>query len=327
MLPPIVKGIKARFRRTLKQNPHLLPARAALLVAVSGGQDSLCLLQLLLWLRDEYHWQLQVGHCDHRWRSDSEANAVHVAQLARQWGIPCFVATAQSIPQNEAEARAWRYAVLTEIATEQGCTHLVTGHTKSDRSETLLYNLLRGSGLDGLTAMAWSRPLNQQVQLVRPLMAISRQETGEFCRVLDLPVYRDSTNDQLQYRRNRIRLELMPYLTQHFNPQLEDALWQTAELLQGDQDFLATIAQHFWQEQDMDAFCIDRTALQRQHLALQRRIIKQFLEHHLKTPVDYAQVEKFRRLISAPNRSQTDPFCHNWIALVQHPYICLVQLL
>ena len=327
MLPPIVKGVKARFRRTLKQNPHLLPPHASLLVAVSGGQDSLCLLQLLLWLRDEYHWQLQVGHCDHRWREDSAQNAAHVKLVAENWGLECMVATAPDIPCNEATARAWRYQVLAEMAIARQCRYVVTGHTKSDRSETLIYNLVRGSGMDGLTAMAWSRPLSPHLTLVRPLLEISRQETGEFCRVLDLPVYLDSTNEQLAYRRNRIRLELMPYLAQHFNPQVESALWQTAELLQGDQDFWETTAQQFWQEQDINAFCLDRTALQRQHLALQRRIIKQFLQHHLNIPVDYAQVEKYRRLISAPNRSQTDPFCHNWIAVVQHPYICLVQLL
>ncbi len=294
---------------------------------MSGGQDSLCLLQLLQWLKQEYQWQLYIGHCDHRWRQDSRQNADHVKLIAEQLGIECIVATAAVAPKSEASARAWRYQALAEMAIARQCSRIVTGHTKSDRSETLIYNLVRGSGLDGLTAMVWSRPLSPHLTLVRPLLAISRQETGEFCRALDLPVYLDSTNAQLQYRRNRIRLELIPYLANHFNPQVEDALWQTAELLQGDQDFLETTAQQFWQEQDINAFCIDRTALQRQHLALQRRIIKQFLQHHLSCPVDYEQVEKFRRLISAPHRTQTDPFSDRLIAVVQHPYICLVQLL
>jgi len=298
-------------------------------VAVSGGQDSLCLLQLLLWLKEKYHWQLQVGHCDHRWRSDSRANADHVAQTCQQWGVECHLATAEQIPKSEAEARAWRYQALTEIATAQHCTHLVTGHTKSDRAETMIYNLVRGSGLDGLTAMAWSRPLTDKITLVRPLLEISRQETGEFCQTLTLPVYIDSTNLQMQYRRNRIRQELIPYLAQHFNPQVESALWQTAELLQADYSFLEATARQFWQGHDLNAFCLDRTALQSQPLALQRRIIKQFLSYHWHPhqQVDFSQVEKLRHLLTAPHRSQTDPLWGRYIAVVEQNYICLVQII
>lgn len=94
--------------------------------------------------------------------------------------------TADIIPATEAAAREWRYQVLTEIAQSNNYDYIVTGHTKSDRAETLLYNLIRGSGSDGLQALTWQRPLDSistnSIILVRPLLDITREQTGHFCQ-------------------------------------------------------------------------------------------------------------------------------------------------
>ncbi|GLI62097.1 hypothetical protein VaNZ11_004678 [Volvox africanus] len=133
----------------------------SVLVAVSGGQDSICLLQALMDLQPLWGWRLGVVHCDHGWRADSGANADFVRELAeRRFGLPCYVqAAAPGTVPNEHSAREWRYRVFAEVATTNGYELVVTGHTATDRAETMLLNLLRGSGPDGLVALAKSRPL------------------------------------------------------------------------------------------------------------------------------------------------------------------------
>lgn len=138
--------------------------------------------RLLLDLQPLWDWRLAVGHCDHQWRRDSSDNALHVANLAQSWKLPYFVTVAEAGSiSTEAAARAWRYARLEEMAGRGGFTHIATGHTASDRAETLLYNLMRGSGADGLQALAWRRRLEGGVMLVRPLLQLTRSETAAFC--------------------------------------------------------------------------------------------------------------------------------------------------
>lgn len=322
--------LHAKLHRTLRQR-QLLPANQQLLVAVSGGQDSLCLARLLLDLQPHWHWQLGMAHCDHRWRSDSKANADHVVALAQSWQVPYFVTTAMEIPKTEAAARTWRYQALEALAQAQGYSYLITGHTASDRAETLLYNLMRGSGADGLQALSWQRSLPSGLQLIRPLLEFSRAETAQVCQEWELPVWQDSTNQDLTHARNRIRQELVPYLQTHFNPQVETTLAQTAELLQAEVLYLETQAADLLQAAAAPATAIvqpglNRTVLRAAPLALQRRAIRQFLQAHLEMSPSFEPIHKVLALIAAPNRSRTDSLPGNWIARVEHPWIWLQKL-
>ncbi len=115
---------------------------------MSGGQDSLCLLKLLHDLQSKWGWHLAIAHCDHRWQNNSD-NADFVRELAHSWNLPFHVKTAEQVNKTEAGAREWRYGVLADIAHEYNYSCIATGHTASDRAETLLYNLVRGVGLMG----------------------------------------------------------------------------------------------------------------------------------------------------------------------------------
>ncbi|WP_019502903.1 tRNA lysidine(34) synthetase TilS [Pseudanabaena sp. PCC 6802] len=317
----VSKLLRAKLNRLLNLPPYLLPRSSSILVAVSGGQDSLCLAQLLWGLQPKWQWHLAIAHCDHQWRADSTANALHVQQLASNWGLPFCLRTAEAPPQNEAAARQWRYAMLEEMALEAQCQIVVTGHTRSDRAETFLFNLMRGSGAEGLQSLYWQRPLGDKLALVRPLLDISRSQTLEYCQELELPVWLDSTNDNLDYQRNRIRQELMPYIVQHFNPQIERALAQTADLLHADASYLEQQTSQAWQPGDLPK--INRIDLRQQHPALQRRIARQFLQYHLRQSVSFAHVEKFLRLVSAPHRSRCDRFPGGSWAEVDRAWIWL----
>lgn len=318
--------LHARLHRTLKEQ-NLLPQGRSLLIAVSGGQDSLCLLRLLLELQTKWQWRLAIAHCDHGWREDSTANADYVEQLAQNWGLECHRAVAEAPCQSEAEARQWRYQAFTDMALTQGYSHVVTGHTASDRAETLLYNLMRGSGSDGLQALTWQRNLAIGVSLVRPLLELTRMETAEFCQSANLRVWEDATNQDWRYARNRIRQELFPYLQTHFNPQVELALAQTAELLRAEVECLEDRAELYWQQavsaEEPIARTINRTVLRSAPLALQRRILRRFLQQSLAIAPNFDQVEKLVALIAAPNQTQTDPFPGGAIARVEGDWIRL----
>jgi len=306
----------------------MLPINTSLLVAVSGGQDSLCLAKLLQMQQAKFNWNLTIAHCDHQWRSDSIANAEHVGKIAREWGINFCLRTADSPLVSEADARKWRYTMLIEMANIHKCAYVVTGHTRSDRVETFLHNLMRGSGADGLASLTWVRSLTNEINLVRPLLNVSRQETLGFCNEQQIPIWEDSTNQNLDYRRNRLRLEVIPYLQTNFNPQLEIAIAQTSELLHSDVIYLEEQASRFFEDNitviwNPEAPCLHRQRLREQPLALQRRIVRQFLSRYLIHQVNFEDIGQFLNLLTAPNRSQSAPFKGNISAFVEHPWIAL----
>ncbi|MFW9259685.1 tRNA lysidine(34) synthetase TilS [Nostoc sp. CALU 546] len=323
--------LHAKIHRTIRSR-HLFERNQRLLIAVSGGQDSLCLIKLLLDLQSKWGWDLGIAHCDHRWRSDSQANAHHVENLAKTWGISFYLETANKPINSEAAARDWRYQALSAIAQANNYQYIVTGHTASDRAETLLYNLIRGTGADGLQALTWQRPLTTGIMLVRPLLEITRSQTEQFCHEFKLPIWEDSTNQDLQYARNRIRQELIPYLRDNFNPQVESALAQTAELLQAEVEYLEKAAQQLrdgaldiGDEEDSLTLLplrLNRRVLQKAPLALQRRVMRQVLQQILTDAPSFEHIEKLTALIIAPNRSQTDPFPGGAIAQVEGDWIC-----
>ena len=315
--------LHSQIHQTLRSR-QLLPKQSRLLVAVSGGQDSLCLIKLLLDLQFKWDWEIAIAHCDHCWRLDSQANAFHVQQLAQTWQIPFYQQTAAEPLNSEADARQWRYQSLNAIARERDCQIVVTGHTASDRAETLLYNLIRGSGADGLQALAWRRTLDTGIELVRPLLEISRNRTAEFCHQFDLPIWEDSTNQDLKYARNRIRQDLLPYLRENFNPKAETSLARTAELLQADVEYLEQTAARIRQQtQHSTKPGLNRQTLRDLPVALQRRVLRQFLIAALPHYPNFEQIEKVRSLICAPNRSCTDPFPGGAIAEVEGLWIWL----
>ncbi len=337
-------ALHAKIHRTMRSR-HLFERQQRLLVAVSGGQDSLCLIKLLLDLQPKWQWDLGIAHCDHRWRTDSEANADYVEKLAQSWGVSFYLETATQPLNSEAAARNWRYAALSAIAQVNNYQYIVTGHTASDRAETLLYNLMRGTGADGLQALTWQRPLTADIFLVRPLLEITRPQTKQFCQEFNLPIWEDSTNQDVKYARNRIRQELIPYLQTNFNPKVESALAQTAELLQAEVEYLEQAAQELREtatelvetrfiaseserfiaetEVNWAALRLNRRVLQKAPLALQRRVMRQILQQILTDAPSFEHIEKLTALIIAPNRSQTDPFPGGAIAQVQGDWICL----
>ena len=315
--------LHARLHQTLRQR-KLLPQGERILVAVSGGQDSLCLGKLLLDLRKQWHWQIAIAHCDHRWSTDAGI-AERVAAVAAHWDVPFYLQTAEALKETEAAARQWRYQALAAIAQERNFNYLVTGHTKSDRAETFLYNLIRGAGADGISALTWERSLTAEIRLVRPLLNVYRRETLAFCQQFDLPIWFDAVNNNHRYARNRIRRGLIPYLQTNFNPQAETSLAQTAELLRADVEYLETAAAQLLQQATVNNQ-LNRLCLRNAPLALQRRAIRQFLPNIIGKKPNFEQIEAVVNLIIAPNKSRTSTLPGRAIAEVQGEWIIFLNL-
>jgi tRNA(Ile)-lysidine synthase len=205
-----------RLHRQLRRQPQLLPAGAPLLLSVSGGQDSMAMTGLLADLRRLHGWSLTLWHGDHGWRPESGRQARELAAWAAGEGLPLLLERAQPAPPSEDQARQWRYRRLAEVAALRGMGHVVTGHTATDRAETMLLNLARGSHRRGLASLRPSRPLHNDPggspQLVRPLLHLCRDDTARICQSRGLPVWLDSSNEDRRYGRNRLRAEVLPVL-------------------------------------------------------------------------------------------------------------------
>jgi len=205
-----------RLHRQLRRQPQLLPAGAPLLLSVSGGQDSMAMTGLLADLRRLHGWSLTLWHGDHGWRPESGRQARELAAWAAGEGLPLLLERAQPAPPSEDQARQWRYRRLAEVAALRGMGHVVTGHTATDRAETVLLNLARGSHRRGLASLRPSRPLHNEPgsspQLVRPLLHLCRDDTARICQSRGLPVWLDSSNEDRRYGRNRLRAEVLPVL-------------------------------------------------------------------------------------------------------------------
>lgn len=209
-----------RLHRLLRRHPRLLPRGASLLLAVSGGQDSMALTALLRDLQRLHGWRLLLWHGDHGWRPEGADQAGELAAWARASQLPLVMERAEAGEAlGEGLARRWRYNRLESTARRHGCRHVVTGHTATDRCETVLLNLARGSHRRGLSSLPASRPLRQDEtaalpspQLVRPLLIFDRSDTARICRQAGLPVWQDSSNDDRRLARNRIRAEVLPVL-------------------------------------------------------------------------------------------------------------------
>lgn len=315
----------ARLHQLLKAR-GLLPKSSKVLIAVSGGQDSLCLARLCLDLRSKWSWQVAIAHFAHGWEADAGLSE-HLAKICDDWGVTFYLKEAQRrIRESEGEARKYRYQALIEIAREFQFNYLLTGHTRSDRAETLIYNLIRGAGIEGLTALNWTRRINEHLTLVRPLLDFTRQETGEFCQKWLLPVWEDRYNQERKFARNRIRLDLIPYLKREFNPNIEKHLAQTAEILRADLEYLKAETNRIYQEvYDPKNNSLNCCLLRDLSLNFQRRIVREFLSQNLRKMPTFDEIEAVIKLIDAPNLSQTSSFFNQQIVQVKNNQILIVN--
>lgn len=226
----------------------LLPPGSTLIVAVSGGPDSVALLHALHALGAQHTLRvaLHAATFDHRLRgADSAEDARFTAGLCAAWGIPCTSGQAQSVPASEAHARQMRYRFLAEIMRAHGAQRAATAHHADDQGETILMRLLRGTGLDGLAGMGPEAPLPgaPDLRLVRPMLGVTRAQIDAYLQAHHLPSRQDASNADDRLTRNYLRLRVLPVIDSRF-PGARRALAQLGEQAALDRDFLEDALQH-----------------------------------------------------------------------------------
>jgi tRNA(Ile)-lysidine synthase len=232
--PPAVARVLERVTATAREH-DMFAEGDRVMVMVSGGPDSTCLLYSLHLLRRLLKIRLHVVHVDHGLRKDSPKDAAYVRRVAGNLKVPFVLRTATGAPTPGESVEAWartiRYAAATDAAREAGAARIAVGHTVDDQAETVLIQLVRGAGPRGIAGMRPAAP-----HVVRPLIDVRRDEVLAFCRALRLRPRTDPTNADTRLLRNAIRLEVIPTLERATGRDVRGPIARSARLLQQDLD-------------------------------------------------------------------------------------------
>ncbi len=304
--------------RDAVRRDDLLPQHGVVVVACSGGADSLALLHALHTLcgRNKAAFPnvtLHVAHLDHGLRAESATDAAFVCDIAEAWGIPCTASVVGEAERAgwqgslEAAARETRYRFLREVAQTVGADRIAMGHTADDQAETVLMHFIRGSGLDGLAGM---RP--HSGDLIRPLLDLWRSDTVAYCAAMGLEPRQDTTNADTRYLRNRVRHELLPLLGT-YQAQIRATLARNAPLIAQDLDFIEAEVDRVWPDvviaqtpaaghppavgHPPAAVTLDRATLRVLHPALRYRVLRRaILAVGSSKPDAHLDADSLRRL-------------------------------
>lgn len=297
------------------QEHQLVPGGEKLVVAVSGGADSVCLLHILASLQKELKLKLHIAHLNHQLRgAESDADADYVADLARQLGIPATIEKrdvkgyqARERLSLEEAAREVRYGFLAQVAGAIGAKQVAVGHTRDDHIETILMHLIRGSGTRGLRglqpATLWQSGADS-LTIIRPLLEVSHQETEDYCRQHRLAPRLDASNLSLSPLRNRIRQQLLPLL-ESYNPAVAEALLRTGRIAGDDITFLDKQVARLWDEvaqQDGKTIILDKAGFDRMLPALKRYLLRAAVERLLGSAkdIEMRHIEEMMSLATKP---------------------------
>ncbi|MFB3896452.1 MAG: tRNA lysidine(34) synthetase TilS [bacterium] len=291
------------INKTIQKN-NLIQKGDRVIVAVSGGPDSVALLLLLNELKKEYNLNLFVVHLNHQFRGkEADADARFVQSLARNLNLPCFVKSV-NVPEvakkkkksPEEMAREIRYAFLQDIAQKEQANKIALGHNADDQTETILMWLLRGAGIEGLAGMEIARKsevpnikyqvpnklrcsCQNQIYIIRPLLETSRKEILEYLKEKKQKYRVDKTNLKPIYLRNRIRNNLIPQLEKEYNPNLKETLLRTATILRDELTYFESAAEMILacirNRERTDCFAINLSEFRHLDRAIHRHLIRQ----------------------------------------------------
>lgn len=279
--PKLIKQLYRLVNKTLKDN-NLFPNEARILVACSGGPDSMVLLDLLQYLKihRKVLWTIGVTTMDHSIRREGLFELQTVESYCKNRDLP-FWGIKKDIPlmaqerkeSLETVGRCERYKWFNELAEREHFDYIVTAHHKDDQAETILAHILRGSGIKGITGMPVIS-LDYTIPIVRPLLEVTKNDLLEYAQLQDITYCVDMSNDDLQFNRNRIRHEIIPKL-QTINPNVVDALCRLGRIARVDADYLDCESEHLFTKivKTIDGgYSLSRRSMRTLPLAMQRRL-------------------------------------------------------
>lgn len=265
---------------------RMLDKKDKVLVAVSGGADSVCLLYVLNFLKEEFDLNLHIAHLNHILRGlESDEDEKFVKNLSAKLDIPITIdrINIKKISKKaslEQEARKIRYDFLINVAETQNATKVAIGHTLDDQIETFLMRLVRGTGMNGLRGIPEVRYVDN-LMIIRPLIEVWRREVEEFLEKNSIVFREDSSNYSPEYLRNRIRHNLLPLLSKEYNPNIKNLLVRLCDNINLADDFLSVYARRKFKATvkiENSKGCLDLKRFYKYHPYIKREVLRYIIK-------------------------------------------------
>ncbi len=233
---------------------NLIQKGDKIVIGVSGGPDSMCLLDSLYYLKDKLNIEIFVAHINHMIRKEADEETEYVKDYCKNKNIKCYVkkveveklAKEQKLGTEEM-GRKIRYEFFKEIAKKENANKIATAHNLNDNVETVLLNLLRGTGVSGLKGIEIKR-IENDIEYIRPIRECERKEIEEYCEKQKLNPKVDKTNLESIYNRNKVRNDLIPYLKREFNPNILEGINRLSDIAREEEEYFDEIIAKQYEE-------------------------------------------------------------------------------
>jgi len=276
--------LHTKFQLNIK---NYISKKSNILIAISSGQDSLCLLKLLCdCLKTDKHI-LKAIYIDHQWKQDSKKHSEHILNIMKAINIPITIYQIQKSNSSELESRKIRYKIFIKHALKEKCSIIITGHNNNDKIETFLYNIFRGTSIQGVSNFTISKKMNNELSLLRPIINFKKSEITWFCRLFYLPVWSDTTNYNFYIKRNRLRYEIIPYIINYFNPNIENTLADFMKFCQDDNEYIQeNVIKLYIKSKHKRFISLNLKIIQKQHYILQKRVLRLYFYYNFNKQIN-----------------------------------------
>ncbi|MFW6030713.1 MAG: tRNA lysidine(34) synthetase TilS [Halanaerobiales bacterium] len=280
-------GLYTDFCNYIREE-KLIRTGEAIVLGVSGGPDSMVMLDLFSQIKDEFKLELLIFHLNHMFREEAKKEAIYVKNIADKYGfnsiieefdVPYYIKKMGFSP--EEGARKARFNIIRDICQKLSIKKVALAHNKDDQVETVFLNLIRGTALKGLTGIN-ARVDNGDYVLIHPLLFLSRREIEDYCQKHKLKPVRDPSNQETDYTRNKLRNHLLPYIEKEINPAVKDVVYRMSSNLKEEEEFLQNLAAKKFNEillkNNKKELVLSLEQLQNENLVIRKRICKKALE-------------------------------------------------
>ena len=281
--------------KTIKKY-NLINEEDSIVVGVSGGPDSICLLNILNNLKDELKIKLFVAHINHMIREVADEETEYVKSFCDKLGIECYVKKAdipklsvESKKGTEETGRNVRYEFFNEVLKKTGSNKIATAHNSNDRAETVILNILRGSGISGLKGIEAKR----DEKYIRPLIETDRDKIEEYCKEHNLEPKYDESNNENVYHRNKVRNEIIPYIKKEFNQNIVKTINRLSEVATEENDYMQQVTYQAFKEiskKEEETIILDLKKFNLLDLVIKRRLILYTINEVIHTTNDIEKV-------------------------------------
>ncbi len=327
-----------QLEREIKHHCLIAP-HEKILVGVSGGPDSIALLDGLRRLSHKGKWKVHVVHVNHQLRGqESDEDAQYVADYCKKWEIPCHIERVdvdqalRSGGNKQAVARKLRYQAFAQTAKRWKIKKIVLAHHADDQVETILMRLIRGTSVSGLSGIKQRRSW-KGMEIIRPLLRVNKSLIEAYCLQENLHPRHDQSNDSLYYTRNRIRLQLIPQLKK-YNNKVNEAILQLSDIVKEEEKVWRDLVQEAWDQvvisREVDEIRIDCRRYRSLFVALQRRLVKLILNclvnDGTNVEITLETIEQARSLALSSHPSAQIQLAKHMIAIREYDQLCFKRL-